>query len=649
MTEAGHAADVASFTAGAVGVPLHAMNVVPRITGYVYDPRMTMHATLAEDEHPERPERITSIFTLLQAHGCIQRMHRIMSREATLAEVALVHAEELWHTFERTVLLPVPELRELSKNLELSSSLYLNPYSTFCARLSCGSVIEICAAVASARIQNGFAIVRPPGHHAEPDSGQGFCLYNNVAVAARSLLMNGTVQRVMILDWDVHHGNGTQRIFWDDPNVLYVSLHRYENGTFYPGTTFGNYDQVGGPGALGTSVNVPWPCTGMGDADYLAAFHQCILPIAHEFAPDLVIVSAGFDAAQDDLLGGNRVSPAGYAHMTHELMALAHGKVAVALEGGYTLDAISRSALAVVRTLLGDAVPPLARGAVCSTAAAHTIRRVMRAHAPHWHSMRAALELERCADAPDALPLPTLVLEARAARLWKTHQLLPMPVRDGMHANQALCSSSLMLPTADTLIVFVHDMGALHQDGSGAPYMSDAADAVVHWAAAHNCAILDISTMCTLQREPVCSHTHVKALPAPGDPSAAGLFPHIEYIWDHFCAISSTKRIVLVGLGTGCDVLMHLVSMRDVTHRVCEIIQVVGAQPIPLVPKSRRELKAWYLAHSKVLCPPTHPYFVWGEQVASGKRLGNVIKAESTCPMHTLRDAVSALDPVAPS
>ena len=148
------------------------------------------------------------------------------------------------------------------------------------------------------------------------------------AIAARHAQRVRGMERVAIVDWDVHHGNGTQRIFWNDSNVLYISLHRYENGTFYPGTTFGNYDQVGGPDALGTSVNVPWPCTGMGDADYLHAFQQCILPIAYEFAPDLVIVSAGFDAADGDVLGGCRVSPTGYAHMTHQLAALAGGRLA---------------------------------------------------------------------------------------------------------------------------------------------------------------------------------------------------------------------------------------------------------------------------------------------------------------------------------
>ena len=257
----------------APAAPVSDESLIPpdvRKTGYVYDPSMTLHSTLAAEPHPERPERITSIFTMLQMHGCIHRMHRILSREASLAEVSLVHTEELWHSLEETVQLPEDKLRELIAFYE-AKSLYLNRSSTLCARLSCGSAIELCKAVASGRVQNGFAIVRPPGHHAEPDGSQGFCLYNNVAIATRTLLHHAA-RRIMILDWDVHHGNGTQRIFWNDSNVLYISLHRYENGTFYPGTTFGNYDQVGGPDALGTSVNVPWPCTGMGDADYLHAF-----------------------------------------------------------------------------------------------------------------------------------------------------------------------------------------------------------------------------------------------------------------------------------------------------------------------------------------------------------------------------------------
>ena len=153
------------------------------------------------------------------------------------------------------------------------------------------------------------------------------------------------------------------------------------------------------------------------------------MPIAYEFAPDLVIVSAGFDAADGDVLGGCRVSPTGYAHMTHQLMALAHGRLAVVLEGGYTLDAISRSALAVVRTLLGDALPPLPPGTAASTAAVHTVQQVIRAQAPHWQCMRTAMSMAPMSSGTGAchsFSLPSLFLEARAARLWSSYQLLPL-------------------------------------------------------------------------------------------------------------------------------------------------------------------------------------------------------------------------------
>ena len=673
----------------------HAVNhVYPvRRTGYVYDARMKAHSTLAEEEHPEKPDRISSIFQTLVAHACIPRMHQIYSREATRAEIELIHDSALWDQYEANMTLPLAQLKTLSHDLELSSSLYLNHASTFCARLSCGSVVEMCSAVASGRVQNGFAIVRPPGHHAEPGAGFGFCLYNNVAVSTRVLLDRplgapDRVERVMILDWDVHHGNGTQRAFWDNKQVLYISLHRYENGTFYPGTSFGNYDQVGGESARGTSVNVPWPCSGMDDGDYLHAFQHCIMPIAYEFAPDLVIVSAGFDAAQDDMLGGCLVSPAGYAHMTHQLMALAQGNLVVALEGGYTLDAISRSALAVVRTLLGDPLPPLPRGTACSLAAADTVRRVIRAQAPYWVSLRTALEYgpsavptsltastlnaattdvvhgaalthvtDSTTDAAAAqisttpsaasvacIPTPELLLDARAARLWKRHQLLPIPTHAGLQRNQALCSSSLMLPTTQTLVIFVHDLANLHKDVQGAPYVADSADALVQWAMERNYALMDLCTMVPLPLQTVRNHSHGKALAYPDDPTPSALNEQIQHIWDVYCAISPVTKVFLVGLGTGCEVLMHLITTRAIQSRVHGMVQVMGMNSIPLVPKAQRELKSWYLKHARVICPPTHPYFAWNEQASSGKRLGTVQRSHSPCPMETLVQCLPNID-----
>ena len=249
-------------------------------------------------------------------------------------------------------------LESMQEKLALES-LYFNQESAFCGRLSAGGTIETCLAVVEGKVKNAIAVVRPPGHHAEPQKAMGFCLFNNVAVAARAVMKKHpeTVKRILILDWDVHHGNGTQRAFEEDPNVLYISIHRFDNGTFYPGTPYGSHTSCGSGAGLGKSVNVPWQGPGMGDADYMHAFDQIVMPIAREFNPDLVIISAGFDAAEGDELGGCLVSPTGYAHMTYMLNGLANGKLVVVLEGGYNLTSISISAVACTKILLGEPPP----------------------------------------------------------------------------------------------------------------------------------------------------------------------------------------------------------------------------------------------------------------------------------------------------
>ncbi|KAI9226472.1 MAG: hypothetical protein DHS80DRAFT_18673 [Piptocephalis tieghemiana] len=207
------------------------------------------------------------------------------------------------------------------------NSVYLCGQSAECSRLSAGGVYAACAAVLRGDVRNAFAIVRPPGHHAE---------YQKVRVIATRLCQNEFgIKKVLILDWDIHHGNGTQRAFYDDPNVLYISIHRWEEGEFYPSGNDGAPWAIGQGLGRGSNVNIAWSRAGMMDADYLLAFEKIIMPISKTFDPELVIVSAGFDSAHGDHLGGCHVSPRGYAHMLTSLMSLAHGKVVLTLEVRY--------------------------------------------------------------------------------------------------------------------------------------------------------------------------------------------------------------------------------------------------------------------------------------------------------------------------
>jgi histone deacetylase 6 len=317
-------------------------------SGLLTDPRFREHR--APYEHPERPERLAAIEERLEAEGLADRCRRVPAREATDEELLTVHTAELLADVAATADRPFTQL---------DPDTYANSASARAARLAAGGLIDMARAVASDEIANGLALVRPPGHHAEAGQAMGFWLFNNVAVAARNLkpvFRNGlagpkSAARVLIADWDVHHGNGTQNTFWNDPSVLYFSTHQ---APFYPGT--GAIPETGGPDARGYTVNVPWPA-GRGDADHLSAFDRVLLPIATRFDPDLVIVSAGFDAAEGDLLGEQRISPAGYAAMTERLGRLAGGRLVLALEGGYTLEAIAASAAACLRVLLGEEPP----------------------------------------------------------------------------------------------------------------------------------------------------------------------------------------------------------------------------------------------------------------------------------------------------
>jgi len=240
-----------------------------------------------------------------------------------------------------------------------------------------------------------MALVRPPGHHAEAHVSMGFSLFNSVAIAAAHARKNLHCRRVLIVDWDVHHGNGIQHIFEADPNVLYFSVHRYERGLFFPdAVTASSLGSDGGPSSAGIdagrgkTINIGWNTYGHpmpGDAEYLAAWRDVLMPVAREFEPDLVIVAAGFDAAKGDPLGKCQVSPECYAALTSDLMSLAGGKLVLALEGGYNLFATAASAAACMEALLNQSPKPPATSAdACNEAARQSIWSTCKVHANLW-------------------------------------------------------------------------------------------------------------------------------------------------------------------------------------------------------------------------------------------------------------------------
>lgn len=196
------------------------------------------------------------------------------------------------------------------------------------------------------------------------------------------------VSRVLIVDWDVHHGNGTQHIFESSSNVLYMSIHRYDYGNFFPRSEDANYDRVGEGRGTGFNVNIPWNAKGMGDMEYIAAFQRVIMPIAYEFAPELVLISAGFDAAMGDPLGGCKVTPEAYGYFTHWLSALANGRVIVCLEGGYNVNSISYAMTACTKALLGDPLPVLQTNRRLSSSCVETIQNVLSTQQQYWRSLK---------------------------------------------------------------------------------------------------------------------------------------------------------------------------------------------------------------------------------------------------------------------
>ncbi|XP_062539549.1 histone deacetylase 6 isoform X1 [Armigeres subalbatus] len=353
---------------------------------FVYDELLLEHRNLHEDLHPEQPQRIAKIYARHEEYKLLSRLKRLKPRHATTAELCMAHSRQHVNVIRRTV-----EREEMKQVADKFNSVYFHPKTFECATLAAGSVLQVIDEVLNGQSRSGVCIVRPPGHHAESDMPHGFCIFNNVAIAAQYAIRDHGLKRVLIVDWDVHHGNGTQHIFESDPRVLYVSVHRYDNATFFPKSTDANYNVVGFGSGEGFNVNIPWNKKGMGDQEYLAAFQQVILPVAYEFDPELVLVSAGFDAAIGDPLGGCKVTPEAYGYFTQWLSSLANGRVIVCLEGGYNVNSISHAMALCTKSLLGDPLPLLhlsSRYNGPNSACMDTLRNVLSVQEKFWKSLR---------------------------------------------------------------------------------------------------------------------------------------------------------------------------------------------------------------------------------------------------------------------
>ncbi len=306
-------------------------------TGYVFSPRHALHD---EPSHPENARRLVRVMEALEREGVLGELDRIPSRLATREELEQVHNPIYIASIQRFC--------EAGGGY-LNADTYATADSYEVALEAAGGVIAAVEAVIEGRVANSYALVRPPGHHATERQAMGFCLFNNVAIAARAALAKGLAERVWIADIDVHHGNGTAGVCARDPALLYVSTHQMP---LYPGS--GRAEEIGQDFGKGTLLNIPLP-PGVGDAGYQRVFEQVMEPVARRFQPDLLLVSVGYDAHWSDPLAQMQLTLAGYAWLQRELVRLAEelcgGRVVFVLEGGYELDVLAHGVKSAIRAL----------------------------------------------------------------------------------------------------------------------------------------------------------------------------------------------------------------------------------------------------------------------------------------------------------
>jgi acetoin utilization deacetylase AcuC-like enzyme len=314
---------------------------VPSRTGIVKDTRYFRHETSVF--HPESAKRLEAIYKMLDAPDMKDKFTLIEPALATLEDIGAIHEEWYIEAVAKTA---------GKAHTYLDPDTETSPESYETARLAVGGFNNAIDAVVRGEVQNAFAFVRPPGHHAEADRAAGFCLFNNVAIGAMHAIRKHQMKRILVVDWDLHHGNGTQHSFYEDPRIIYFSTHQYP---YYPGT--GSVQEIGRGAGRGYTINVPLR-TGPGDNEFVKIFRTILQPVALEFKPDMVLLSAGFDIYYKDPLGGMKVTPRGFACLARVLLDIAEaccgGRFAVTLEGGYHVGGLTDSCKTVLHEMRGD-------------------------------------------------------------------------------------------------------------------------------------------------------------------------------------------------------------------------------------------------------------------------------------------------------
>ena len=323
---------------------------------------------LPGESHPERPERIQALLNL--AGALDKQMFELASpRAATRADVEYTHGADHVRLVEST---------SKHNRYALDGDTITCRDSFGVALLAVGGFLTLLDAIASKQSSNGFALVRPPGHHALRDHAMGFCLFNTMAIGAEYLKRVHGAKKILIMDWDVHHGNGTQAAFYDDPTVFFISTHQFP---FYPGS--GAVNETGVGAGEGLTLNVPLPA-GCTDVEYLQVFQDIVVPAAEKFQPDWILVSAGFDPHRRDPLGGMNVTEEGFGAMARLLLALANrfadGRIAFLLEGGYDLAGLRNSVAAVLAAMQTQAPPPAGHLPLAESRIEPVIRRILQVH-----------------------------------------------------------------------------------------------------------------------------------------------------------------------------------------------------------------------------------------------------------------------------